>query len=496
VVNWGPANPAASLFVIETDGKFPATLCSSPSLIYAVNITPRPTPTITLPVPSGICQGQTGIYSTESGMHNYVWTIPAGGQITQGGDGFDNVHIKWNATPGMKTILVNYTNSYNCDGLPPGGSATLQVNPLPDVNISGTGTSPVCQEFPQTYPYTTQVVDPSASYSWSIPLGSGTISPVISSNPIQVKWLSSGLAQLKVIATSSFGCVDAQTIPVTVMAKPLVSLSSSCFDQTTILNAKPIKLKGGLPNGTGGLYYIDLPLVNPVTHFTPSSIGLHNIYFSFTNDDGCIATSNPGTITVMDPSAFFTGCNSTITDRRETPPKTYRTIQIGTQCWMQDNLRYGTPEASVNRQTDNCVFQRYDLSSVYGGFYQWDELMQYDPADQAQGFCPPGWHIPNESEWLVLSGYISSGIGVGTAASFLKDNVNGRFFPDPAGIFYLNYMDAFTTGSPLATFFWTSTFDAATRRAVARGINSVTPSVSRYESSVINAFPVRCVWDH
>jgi uncharacterized protein (TIGR02145 family) len=504
-VNWGPANPNGSLQVTDTDENF-TTACFSTSAVYNVNITPRPSPTITLPNLTGICQEQTGTYSTESGMTNYDWTIPADGVITSGGDGSSMIKVRW-TTPGPKTIYVNYTNSYNCDGLPPGGSAIFVVHPLPDVNIAGTGTTPVCQDYPQTYPYTTQTVDPTAIYNWSIPMGSGTISPSASSNPIQVKWFNSGNAQLKVIATTSYGCIDTRTIPITVKAKPTVSLSS-CFDQTTILNAKPVKLSGGLPVGSAGLYYIGQPLVNPVTHFTPSSLGVHNIYFSFTNDDGCINTSNPISITVLDPSTFFTGCPGTLTDRRESPPVTYRTVWIGSQCWMQDNLRYARGEAGYTStpyttpQTDNCKFERYCMlpgdpdCSKYGGFYQWDELMTYAGADRAQGFCPPGWHIPNELEWDNMISAVSGGIGNGVAGSFLKSqNASSIFKGSLAGFFYLNNIQSYNDLSMQATMFWTSTYDTSTKRAVARGLNSFTPSVSRYESPGVNAFPVRCVKD-
>jgi len=504
VVDWGPANPTASVAVTETDQNF-TTACTA-SAGYSVNLTPRPVPVITSLNATGICQGLTGnYYTTQTGMTGYTWTIPAEGTITDGGNGYNFVKIRW-TTPGTKTIYLNFRNAYNCDGLPPGGSMTFTVYPLPDVTISGTGTSPVCQDYPQSYPYATQTIDPTNIYNWSIPMGTGDISPGASANPIQVTWRSSGNSQLKVIATTINGCVDATTIPITINAKPAVSLSS-CFDQTTILGAKPIKLKGGLPNGTNGVYYVDQPLLTPVTQFTPSTLGAHSIYFSFTNATGCIATSNPVTITVLDPSSVFTGCPGTLTDRRESPPATYRTIWIGSQCWMLDNLRYSRGGAAAtisftSPQTDNCSFERYCIlpgdptCSTYGGFYQWDELMHYDGTDRAQGFCPPGWHVPDESEWDSMISTVSNGIGNGIAGAFLTDTgATGPFQARPAGIFYLNNIQSFTDLSPKVIFFWTSTFDTNSKRAVARGINTVAPSVSRYESSKVNAFPVRCVKD-
>ncbi|MCX6279878.1 MAG: hypothetical protein NT004_17550 [Bacteroidetes bacterium] len=498
-VNWGPAG-FGSLQVIETDLNLP-TNCSSESAIFNVTLIPRPIPAITVNPPNtnGICQGQSAVYTTESGMSGYSWVIPAGATITGGGITTNSVTLRWE-TPGAKTITANYKNINGCYGLEPGASVTVVVHPLPDVAISQPVASAICQDYPELYLYGTQIIDPTATYNWSIPLGNGAISPNTSSNPIEVKWLASGNAQLKVIATTANGCIDALTIPIAVKAKPAVSFSP-CFDKATILNGNPIRLKGGHPLGDNGKYYIGQPFLNPATYFTPSSIGVNNIYFSYTNYDGCITVSAPVTITVHSPSAFFSYCGGLITDMRETPPKTYKTVQIGSQCWMQENLRYGSTVSFNEPQTDNCIFERNCLSadpdcSANGGFYQWDELMQYDGSDRAQGFCPPGWHIPNESEWNTMILNVSGGMGEGVAGSFMKDtNTYYSFKGKPAGIFYLNNLQTFTGSSLRATFFWTSTFDAITQRATARGLNITTLSVSRYESAEANAFPVRCVKD-
>ncbi len=497
LVNWGPANPSAWIQVTDTDLNY-ATACTSTSTVYNVTITPRPVPVISSAVSGGICQGQTGNYTTANGMSLYDWTIPSDGTIISGGDGFAYVNIRWN-TPGTRTIYVNYRNNYNCDGLPPGGALTFPVNPLPDVTIAGTATSTVCQDFPTPYSYSTSVIDPTASYTWSIPLGNGAISPSANANPITINWSSAGAAQLRVNAITALGCSDSKTIPVTVAAKPNVSFTP-CFDLTTTLNAKPIQLRGGLPVGSTGIYSVGAPVVNPATYFTPSSLGSHNIYFSFTNASGCIASTPAVTITVLDPATLFSGCGSTLTDKRENPPKLYKTVQIGAQCWMQENLRFGSNASYLSPQTDNCIFERYCLSSdancvTYGGLYQWDELMHYNGTDRAQGFCPPGWHVPNESEWNTLINNISLGVGNGVAGSYLKDlNTLGQFKAESSGVVYLNNLEAFLSGTLRGSFFWTSS-PGATDRFVARGLNTLAPSISRYEASKADAFQVRCVKD-
>ena len=90
----------------------------------------------------------------------------------------------------------------------------------------------------------------------------------------------------------------------------------------------------------------------------------------------------------------------------------YTTVQIGTQCWMSENLNVGTRIDGVDNQTDNSILEKYcyadDLSncSIYGGLYQWNELMQYVSIDGAQGICPVDWHVPTNDEFKTLEMYL------------------------------------------------------------------------------------------
>ena len=88
--------------------------------------------------------------------------------------------------------------------------------------------------------------------------------------------------------------------------------------------------------------------------------------------------------------------------------KTYNTIQIGTQCWLKENLDIGTKIAGSLNQTDNSIIEKYcygDLDAnctTYGGLYQWNEAMQYVTTVNTQGICPTGWHIPQYFELQIL----------------------------------------------------------------------------------------------
>ena len=92
--------------------------------------------------------------------------------------------------------------------------------------------------------------------------------------------------------------------------------------------------------------------------------------------------------------------------------KTYHTIRIGTQCWFKENLNIGTMIDQSVSQTNNGIIEKYcynnnpDSCSIYGGLYQWDELMQYSTTEGAQGICPSDWHIPTDAEWIKILVYL------------------------------------------------------------------------------------------
>ena len=100
----------------------------------------------------------------------------------------------------------------------------------------------------------------------------------------------------------------------------------------------------------------------------------------------------------------------------------YNTVQIGSQCWMKENLRTtkyadGTSIEQGSSTSSYVAYWYHPNSSAnqttYGLLYNWKAVMRNSSSSSAnpsrvQGICPTGWHVPSDAEWTQLTDYVSS----------------------------------------------------------------------------------------
>src|ERR1035437_10384230 len=72
--------------------------------------------------------------------------------------------------------------------------------------------------------------------------------------------------------------------------------------------------------------------------------------------------------------------------------KTYHTVQIGSQCWLKENLDINGIDSTRNNDTIEKFCYNNDPANcaTYGGLYQWNEAMQSVTTDKTKGICPTG----------------------------------------------------------------------------------------------------------
>jgi len=175
--------------------------------------------------------------------------------------------------------------------------------------------------------------------------------------------------------------------------------------------------------------------------------------------------------------------------------KTYHTVQIGNQCWLQENINIGSMILGSNNQTNNGTIEKYCYDNdtanctTYGGLYQWREAIGYADTGLVQGICPTGWHIPTKSEFQALVVVANNnsralravGEGAGTNTTGFSALLGGYRFTS----------GTFSTIHEHATF-WSSTIYSGTDyyyMGLRIGDNTVDVGAGAYN----NGFSVRCV---
>ena len=111
---------------------------------------------------------------------------------------------------------------------------------------------------------------------------------------------------------------------------------------------------------------------------------------------------------------FGTDSSSTaqnaMTDARD--GQTYRTVKIGDQVWMAENLNYKTEKSFCAKDSaGNC--------KKYGQYYEWNDAMRA---------CPDGWHLPTLAEFKTLVDAMGDSLVAGKmlkAISSWLDDGNG-----------------------------------------------------------------------
>lgn len=230
--------------------------------------------------------------------------------------------------------------------------------------------------------------------------------------------------------------------------------------------------------------------------------------------DGSIITiplSIIDSITFVETGAGFVCGTSTVTDA---DGNIYNTLQIGEQCWMKENLKTGTLIDGNSDQTDNDTIEKYCYENqamncdIYGGLYQWDEMMDYDTTEGIQGICPIDWHLPTDSEWTKLTDGLGGEIVAGGEMKETGTWPEAHWWPPNAGATNTSGFTALPGGGRYpfveiwngiynGAYLWSSTLfpNGSGDGAFYRALFYFDPGVTRIAFQRNVGYSVRCLKD-
>ena len=152
----------------------------------------------------------------------------------------------------------------------------------------------------------------------------------------------------------------------------------------------------------------------------------------------------------------------------------YKTVQIGEQIWMAENLNYDYNEGTAKSY---CYNDEPDFCAKYGRLYFWSAAMDSagvfsdggkgcgyyvtcSAKEPVRGICPEGWHLPSYAEWKTLftavgGEYVAGILLKSKSGWFSGDGMDGSGFSVlPAG--YRSGYGYYDNAGKYA-YFWSST---------------------------------------
>jgi uncharacterized protein (TIGR02145 family) len=180
---------------------------------------------------------------------------------------------------------------------------------------------------------------------------------------------------------------------------------------------------GTFANGNGGLTYIITG--TPATSGTASfALNIGGKTCALTRTVAIAQTSGINFTSIGAPVGSFQNNVSDIDGN------TYKTVQIGTQVWMAENLKVSkfNDGSTIPNVTDDSIWEyNKTLASAhynndvannakYGKLYNWFAVSK--TTNNNKNICPTGWHVPTDAEWTVLIDYLG---GADVAGGKMKE---------------------------------------------------------------------------
>jgi uncharacterized protein (TIGR02145 family) len=246
---------------------------------------------------------------------------------------------------------------------------------------------------------------------------------------------------------------------------------------------------------------------------------LKNLSPSTTYYARCYAKNSQGIVVYGNEVSFSTGTPIPGIRCPGTPSVTdidgnlYHTVQIGTQCWTQSNLKVSKyrngdsiPTGLSNSSwggTTSGAYAIYNNDPVNDGLY--GKLYNHYAVMDTRGLCPTGWHVPTDLEWSTMENLLGGSTVAGgalkstatqpTPGGWVSPNAGATnstgFAAMPGGI--RNYAGADFNSVGIYGSWWSSSLDGNNAWPRFLYFNSI--NFSRFSEFRNYGYSIRCLRD-
>ena len=194
----------------------------------------------------------------------------------------------------------------------------------------------------------------------------------------------------------------------------------------------------------------------------------------------------------------------------------YRTVMIGNQEWMAENLRttrYSDGTPIENPGADNPAWatnrngayswygnDKDSFGKKYGGLYNWHAV-------NTGKLCPAGWRVPSDEEWTKVNRHLAVNAGGRMKAAGTSewdganpDAANDTGFDALPGGVRVHSLSGMITSASGGFFFhegrtgrWWTSCASSSANALHRSIHAGSGSIFRSHSPKGNGYSVRCI---
>jgi uncharacterized protein (TIGR02145 family) len=445
--------------------------------------------------------------------------VPLGGNTSSERQ---TLEIKRNASYNLEEIKVRWKKAAleNCQGAPcvsitpPGPVTSVVATPTSATSVSvsfdppaSTGGSPITG------------YEATATPTSSAPAkrkSSATITVKGKMSPIDIPGLTPNQNYtFSVIALNAAGISPPVTTTTTVTpcilntagtpSSPTVTVNSlmtpftiATTGATGISNAG-VSGSNALPSGVSAAFASNTITISG----TPTATGTFNYRILLTGGCGNVDATGIITVNPIPP------CPATIIYNQYT----YKTVGIGNQCWMAENLRtsWYNDGNTIPDETDNSEWGNLTIGAravyvggnnlpttgyvgTYGYLYNWYAV------NDSKKLCPSGWHVPTDAEWTTLTNDILEGSS--GAGAKMKSTGTDYWFSQSTGTDNSSEFSALPGGfrgnQGFSSIRYDAVFWSATEIGIdvwSRNLNDNSGVVDRFINNKTFGASVRCLRD-